>query len=83
MQSEYLKILVIIVNIQEKGKGRGKKNTRRGRGNVRAVLGDVWLGCLLEEMGKLIRDPDRCVEHMSFINSQAGARLIFKDVSQR
>ena len=39
MQSEYLKILVIIVNIQEKGKGRGKKNTRRGRGNVRAVLG--------------------------------------------
>ena len=39
VHSEYLTMLVIIVNIQEKGKGGGKNYTRRGRGKVRAVLG--------------------------------------------
>lgn len=29
-------------------------------------------------MGKLIRDTDKCAQQMPFINSKAGARLIFK-----
>lgn len=42
-------------------------------------LSDVLLRCSAEQMGKLIRDTDRCAEQMPFIRPKAGAGLIFKD----
>lgn len=39
-------MLVIVANIQEKGKGGGKNNTRRGRGRV----GQGWVTEIITEV---------------------------------